>query len=186
MLSCRQHSSRDVQCVIVTICDSLRVASTPARRVLPLWSRTRKGNYNRQTLLSTPTGRAQSHSAQINNLIDCLKTPAMGQRCAWHVVERSWDRLLCARSPRQGQRVRAGIWSMQKQSGKPFFQWMCSWMTKACKTKEEHEVSKLLFVHFLDSDALLKKLGEQMVDSIKVVHKKAVYPHETNFVFHRR
>jgi hypothetical protein len=66
------------------------------------------------------------------------------------------------------------------------FNWMHSWMTKACETREEYEASKTLFVHYLSSDHIHKKLGQEMVESVQAMHTKAVYPHETNFVFHIR
>ena len=121
---------------------------------------------------------------QINNLIDCLKTKARRQRCAWHVDNRSWDRLVRS-VPKAGKTPMKRLLSSET-TRKTIFQWMCSWMTKACQTKDEHEVSKKLFVHFLESEPLLKKLGEDTVESVKTMCRTAVHPHENNCAFHVR
>ena len=42
---------------------------------------------------------------QINNLIDALQTNARRQRCAWHIVDRGWDRLVCS-VPKAGKKPR--------------------------------------------------------------------------------
>ena len=123
--------------------------------------------------------------AQINNLINLLQTPAKRHQCAWHVVDRSWNRFVYS-VPKAGKKFRRKLLSYSETSRKIIFQWLYSWMTRACKTVAEYNVSYLLFVHYLESESLLKKLGEEVVESIKAMFRKAVYPHQTNFVFHLR
>jgi hypothetical protein len=122
---------------------------------------------------------------QINNLIESLMTQARRQRCAWHVVDRSWDRYVY-KVPKAGTKKLRSRATYAETLRKFLFQWMYSWMTKACETKDEYEASKALFVHYLSSDHIHKKLGQEMVESVQAMYTKAVYPHETNFVFHIR
>jgi hypothetical protein len=53
-------------------------------------------------------------------------------------------------------------------------------------TKVKCEASKTLFAHYLSSDHIHKKLGQEMVESAQAMCTKAICPHETNFVFHIR
>jgi hypothetical protein len=122
--------------------------------------------------------------AQINNLIQLVMMQATRQRCAWHIVDRSWNRLVY-------KVLKAGSLKKNKHiyyetSCKIIFAWLYSMTTKGCETKEEYDVSKALFVFHLESPQLLKKIGPEYVQSVQDMYKTAIYPHEGDFVFYRR
>jgi hypothetical protein len=113
---------------------------------------------------------------QINNLIESLMPHARRQRCAWHVVDRNWDRCV-HKVPKAGTNKLQHRATYAETLRIVLFNWMYSWMTKACKTKDEYEALKTLFVHYLSSDHIHKKLGQEMVESVQAMCTKAVYPH---------
>jgi hypothetical protein len=122
--------------------------------------------------------------AQINNLIQLVMMQAIRQRCAWHIVDRSWDRYVY-KVPKAGS-TRKTYNTYYETTRKIIFAWLYSMMTKGCETKEEYQVSKVLFVFYLESPELRKKLGPQLVKSVQDMYKTAIYPHEGDFVFYRR
>jgi hypothetical protein len=121
--------------------------------------------------------------AQINNLIDTKMKTAHRLRCAWHLIDRSWNRCVYA-VPKEGKTQKKRLYA--ETSRKILFSWMYSWMTKGTETEEEYEVSKALFLYYLEGSELRKKIGPDLVESVQTMYRKSIYPFEANFVFHRR
>lgn len=65
-------------------------------------------------------------------------------------------------------------------------QWMFSWASPQCETAEEYELSKALFLLYLDSEAFLLALGPDDVVNAKTFYREKFEPHEGLFEFYRR
>jgi hypothetical protein len=119
--------------------------------------------------------------AQINNLIDVLCPHVHRLRCGWHLVDRGWERLIY-HIPKDPFRSR---FRMFETTRRILFSWSYSWMTPACETKEEYNLSLQLFVRFLESQELMSRVGPFFVEKIRQWHA-TVLSCEPNWVFHRR
>jgi hypothetical protein len=93
-------------------------------------------------------------------------------------IDQSWDRYVY-KVPKEGKTKCARLYA--ETSRKIIFSWMYSWMTRGCETEAEYIVSKRLFVNYLESPGLLKKIGPDLLESVQTMYRKAVYPYEANF-----
>jgi hypothetical protein len=121
--------------------------------------------------------------AQINNMIDVVMTQAHRLRCAWHLIDRSWNRWVYS-VPKWGKRQKNRWYA--EATRRIIFSWMYSWMTRGCETEEEYEVSRILFIYYLGTPELLEKIGADLVESVQQMYLRSVSPFQANFVFYRR
>lgn len=64
--------------------------------------------------------------------------------------------------------------------------WMFSWASPQCETAEEYQLSKALFLSYLDSVEVLDALGPDDVVNVKTFYREKMEPHEGLFEFYRR
>jgi hypothetical protein len=58
--------------------------------------------------------------------------------------------------------------------------WMHSWMRRGLESEAEYEISKALFLAYLDSVPVKNVIGEIGVESVKDFARNNVFPHEQN------
>jgi hypothetical protein len=119
--------------------------------------------------------------AQINNLVDVLCPQVHRMRCGWHLVDRGWERLIY-HIPKDPFRSSFRLFETTRRI---LFSWSYSWMTPACETKEEYNLSLQLFNRFLESQELMSRVGPFFLEKIRRWHA-TVLSCEPNWVFHRR
>jgi hypothetical protein len=119
--------------------------------------------------------------SQINNLIDVLCPQVHRLRCGWHLVDRGWERLIY-HIPKDAFRSK---WRLFETTRRILFSWTYSWMTPACETQEEYNLSLQLFLRFLESQELMSRVGPFFLGKIRHWHA-TVLSCEASWVFHRR
>jgi len=76
-------------------------------------------------------------------------------RCAWHIVDRSWDRLVY-HIPKSAGRSRFGKYESARKSLKD---WVYSLCQDRCESVNEFTLSKTMLERFLESQKVLEVLG---------------------------
>ena len=93
------------------------------------------------------------------------------------------------------KKTRKGVW-LQAANGelsleprhsvaRVIYRWMFSWSQPMyCTTKQEYEISKAIFLIYIQSEAAIGAIGSAHSESILQFVRHHVFPHETSFAYY--
>jgi hypothetical protein len=111
---------------------------------------------------------------------------AFRARCIWHIVDRGM-KVNFPNCPTRCKKSKRSIYEAWEKVQLSVRQWMWSWAESCCETEEELQLSKALFLTFVQSDDVREALGgAAAVEQLKDFHRRHVEPLEDFFVFHYR
>ena len=119
-------------------------------------------------------------------------------RCSWHIIDRGWvSKVKFAMGGHSRKKRPLHLRSKKRKKAQPLtelnriarklYRWMFSWaQANHCETREEFNVSKALFLAFVQSSSITELIGSHLVDTIVEFLREHVSHHEDRFCYYVR
>ena len=125
------------------------------------------GNKILQKIKLVITDGDSQETTQLDFAISEKLTGLFRVRCGWHIIEKGWQKHCPGeRSVETSKRVAYKILI------KTIKNWLYSWMRPGfCESEDEYHVSKVLFYHYMNSDAVLNICGGNEAIQKQIIHQ---------------
>ncbi|KAG7372657.1 MULE transposase domain containing protein [Nitzschia inconspicua] len=107
---------------------------------------------------------------QLDAAISSVFTKCVRRRCGWHIIHQGWKQHVGS----------VGRSEEAKEIAKRIRSWLYSFM-KSVETLDEYKASKALLLSYVNSEEVVKVIGDDTADNIVTFLRSNVFVHEQHF-----